>query len=87
MVHISNAGANMKISKEKEVLDMQVRMFRIACHRWKKSINECADIFEEYDIDNYIKSVYELFHTQGDEVNFEEIQSYLDKKKAGIICV
>ena len=76
----------MIIPKDKEILDMQVRLFRIACHRWNKSIKECAEIFEKYDVDNYIKSAYGFFHVQGDKANFEEIMSYLDRKGAGITC-
>ena len=67
---------------EKEILRMQIRLFRKACGRWNKTNNECADIFDKYEIDTYIKDFYEILHVQGDEANLNDIEEYLLKKGA-----
>ncbi len=65
------------ISKEEEILHMQLRLFRLACKKWGRDTDECADIFEDNDVDRYIKDSYEIFHVQGDDANLEEIKDYL----------
>lgn len=63
--------------RKDEILRMQVRLFRLANKKWNKSITECADIFDKYDIDGYIRDVYEFFSVQGDDTNLEEIREHL----------
>ena len=46
------------------------------------SITECADVFDQYRIDKYIDDAYEIFHVQGDEANFAEIDRYARSKGA-----
>ena len=70
--------------KQNEILHMQVRLFRLACKTWNKSRLECAKIFDDYDVDDYIGEAYEFFHVQGDETNLEEIENYLRKKGASL---
>ena len=66
--------------KQDEILHMQVRLFRMACRVWKKTEIECAELFDRYKIDAYIREAYEFFHIQGDEANLEEIETYLGKR-------
>lgn len=66
---------------EKEVLRMQIRLFRRACEKWNRTNNECADIFDKYEIDDYIKDLYEILHVQGDEANLNDIEDYISKKR------
>ncbi|MBO6113870.1 MAG: DUF3791 domain-containing protein [Lachnospiraceae bacterium] len=70
--------------KSNEILHMQVRLFRLACKTWGITRLECAKIFDDYDIDNYINEAYEFFHVQGDEVNLEDIKNYLVRKGASL---
>ena len=65
--------------RKDEILRMQVRLFRLANKKWNKSITECADIFDKYDIDGYIRDVYEFFHVQGDDTNLEDIGEHLQR--------
>lgn len=66
--------------EDHEILHMQIRLFRLACKTWNKSSTECIKIFDDYDVDGYVREMYEMFHVQGDEANLEEIQKYLIKK-------
>ena len=63
-----------------EILHMQVRLFRLAGRKWNKSTIECADVFDKYSVDQYIRDSYEFFHVQGDEANIEDIEEYLERK-------
>ena len=67
---------------EKEILRMQIRLFRMACKRWGMNTTECVEIFEKYNIDKYISDLYEIFHVQGDESNLDEIEMYMKNKGA-----
>ena len=67
----------ISIDRDKEILHMQIRLFRMACTKWQKSTGECADIFDKYDVDAYIRDGYEIFHVQGDEANMDEISGYI----------
>ena len=71
---------------EKEILRMQVRLFRRACNRWHMTNIECAEVFDKYDIDKYIRELYEIFHVQGDEANMVDIEEYLKNKGARVCC-
>ena len=63
---------------------MQVRLFRLAEKKWKKSTLECAEIFDKYDVDDYISGCYEIFHVQGDEANSDDIDEYLRRKGCAV---
>ena len=67
---------------EKDILRMQIRLFRMACKRWGKSTAECVGIFEKYNLDKYIFDLYEIYHVQGDEANLDDIEEYLRKRGA-----
>ena len=64
----------------KDLAHMQVRLFRKCWRKWKKTNQECADIFDRFQIDQYIADAYEFFHVQGDEANILEIEHYLAGK-------
>ena len=66
--------------RKDEILHMQVRLFRRANKRWQKSIRECADIFDKYDVDGYIREAYEFFHVRGDDANLDDIDEYLKSR-------
>ena len=63
---------------------MQTRLTRRAAERWHNSLAEAVGIFKRYGVLEYIESCYELFHVQGDEANFEEIENYLSTKGVAI---
>ena len=63
-----------------EIEHMQVRLFHLAWNKWDISIKMCSDLFDKFDIDRYIGSLYELFHVQGDDANLDAIEEYLKGK-------
>ena len=71
----------MTAQKRKDDLFMlQVRLFRLAQQEWNLSASECDEIFQKYDINDYISTCYEEFHVQGDDVNLADIKNYVDKR-------
>lgn len=70
------------MSEQEQILYMQVRLTRAAAEKWGKSLAEAVGIFNRYGVLEYIESCYELFHVQGDEANFEDIERYLQAKSA-----
>lgn len=67
-----------------EIEHMQVRLFRLAWKKWNMTKKECAEIFDNYSVDEYIRSLYEVFHVQGDEANICEIEDYLKTKGVSV---
>lgn len=59
---------------------MQIRLFRMACKKWKMTTTACADLFDRYAVDSYVRELYGLLHVQGDEANLGEIERYLKAK-------
>ena len=69
---------------QNEILHMQVRIFRLACKKWKKTEKECAEIFDSNMVDDYISEAYEFFHVQGDEANLDDIEHYLRERGVSV---
>ena len=65
------------MESEKDKRRILVRLFHKAAVQWKLSVNECADLFDKYDVDNYISEAYDFFHVQGDDANLADIEQYL----------
>ena len=63
--------------KEKDILQITIRLFIAAKNKWNITIDECAELFDKYEIDEYIEACYESFHVQSDSANMEEIEEYM----------
>ena len=66
--------------QQKEIEHMQVRLFQYACNKWGIGIQRSAELFDFFQVDQYIEEMYEFFHVQGDMTNLEEIEQYLRSK-------
>lgn len=75
----------MAFNQEDNLFFMQVRLFRLAQIRWKKEVANCEDIFDKYEVNDYIETCYEEYHVQGDESNLDDIEKYLYNKGAIIL--
>lgn len=63
---------------------MQTRLTRTAAEKWQKPLAEVIKVFTRYDVLEYIENCYEIFHVEGDEAIFEDIENYLSAKGATI---
>ena len=69
--------AGKKREKEDDLFLLQIRLFRLAQLRWNRTPEECVRIFEEYAVNDYIRTCYEEYHVQGDEADIVDIEKYL----------
>lgn len=52
---------------------MQVRLMRLASEEWHKSVEKIAEIFERYNVLQYIEECIGIFHVERDEAVLEDI--------------
>ena len=74
------------MERNRELLFLQTRLLRLASLRWGISLGECADIFQEYSVFDYIKDLYGIFHVQGDEADLLDVAEYLKNRGADVPC-
>ena len=74
----------MALNRRDDLFMLQVRLFRLAQIRWDKKAAECEEIFDKYEVNDYIETCYEEYHVQGDEANMDDIEKYLRNKGANI---
>jgi hypothetical protein len=65
-----------------EVNFMQVRLFRVVLSKLELTPRELNEVFEKFDIWNYIEQAYDVLHIQGDDVNADEIIEMLQAQGA-----
>lgn len=68
------------MNQKDDVFLIQIRLFRLAQQRWRKTAEECEEIFRKNDINGYIETCYEEYHVQGDEANLDDVEAYLRNK-------
>ena len=74
----------MALNYRDDLFMLQVRLFRLAQIRWNKNAADCEEIFNKYEVNDYIKTCYEEYHVQGDEANIMDVEKYLHGKGANI---
>lgn len=68
------------MSEKQQILYMQTRMIRNASEKWNRPIEIISELFEKYNVLQYIEDCFELFHIEGDEAVLEDITEYLENK-------
>ena len=68
------------MSREAEIIFMQVRLVRLASEKWNKSISEIAVLFKETGVYKFIEDCYEIFHCEGDNAVFEDVTKLVSRK-------
>lgn len=72
------------MSENGEIIFMQTRLIRLAAIKWNMAIQNVVSIFSKYGILALIRDCYDMFHTEGDEAVFEEIEQVLKHKRVDI---
>ena len=67
-----------------EVLYMEMRLFSEFCKRTALSPKEANQLFNRFQIWEYIESCYETLHTEGDELILDDIKLFLNKNGAAV---
>lgn len=66
--------------REKDIIDMQVWLLRMAERKWHLSSSECADLFEKWNIFGYISRCYDILHLSSYECALQDVENYLESK-------
>lgn len=61
----------LAMSKRQQIIYMQARIMRLASEKWKKPMDEIAELFTKYRVLYYIEECFEIFHVEGDEAAME----------------
>ena len=68
------------MTREAEIIFMQVRLVRLASKKWHKSIAEIAVLFKKTGVYKFIEDCYEIFHCEGDNAVFEDVAKLVSRK-------
>lgn len=68
------------MSEKSQILFMQTRLIRLASEVWNMPIEKILNIFEQYNILDYIEVGYGIFHCEGDEAVLDDITELLERK-------
>ncbi|MBQ9252313.1 MAG: DUF3791 domain-containing protein [Clostridia bacterium] len=65
------------MNERSQITYMQVRLVRMATEKWSVPVAEAAGVFQQYQVFEFIRDCYGIFHVEGDEAVWEEIVPYL----------
>ena len=69
------------MNEKQQLLYMQTRVLRLASEEWNRPMEEIAEIFDRYQVLQYIEECFGIFHVQGDEAILEDIGRYLKNRE------
>ena len=64
------------MTERKQITHMQVRIARMASERWGLPIAVIGKLFSEYQVFEHIRDCYGIYHVEGDEAVWEDLQPY-----------
>ena len=65
------------MTERSQMTYMQVRIARMATEKWNISVAEAARLFQQYQVFEFIRDCFGIFHVEGDEAVWEDIVTYL----------
>jgi hypothetical protein len=68
------------MSEQMQILHMQVRMVRIATEKFGISVGDAARLFSQYQVFEYIRDCFGIFHVEGDEAIWDDLILFLRSK-------
>ena len=69
---------------ERDIADMQCWVFRMAQQKWGKSSQECADLFEKYDLLGFISECYDILHLNSYNCALNDVETLLRNKGVSV---
>ena len=66
------------ITRDREVLNMQLVLIPILAEEWKKSYSELSDILTQYDVLSYIDACYENYNSTGNQGIINDLRDYIE---------
>ena len=68
------------MTERRQITHMQVRLVRMAVEKWGLPVGKVAGIFSEYQVFEYIRDCFGIFHVEGDEAIWEDLVPYLKSR-------
>ena len=68
------------MNERSQITYMQVRIVRMATEKLNLSVAEVARLFDQYQVFEFIRDCFGIFHVEGDEAIWEDIIPYLKTK-------
>lgn len=68
------------MTREEEILFMQVRLIRLASEKWGMAVGETAKLFRKCNVLEFISDGYDEFHCEGDVAVLNEVEQFLQTK-------
>ena len=72
------------VDEKMQILFMQTRLIRLAAEKWNTTIVKTNIVFEKYNIFQFIEECFGVFHMEGDEAVFDDIEVLLANKGVDI---
>ncbi len=63
-----------------DIADMQCWLFRKAQMKWNISPSDCAKIFKQYDILDFISECYDILHLNSYDCALHDVEELLKNK-------
>jgi hypothetical protein len=70
------------MSEAEQILFMQIRILRMVSEKCGLSLKQAAQLFDTYNVLQFIREGFGIFHVEGDEAVFEEVRGFLKAKGA-----
>ena len=65
------------MNERSQITYMQVRIVRMATEKLNLSVAEVARLFDQYQVFEFIRDCFDIFHVEGDDAIWEDIVPYL----------
>lgn len=66
--------------EEQQIIYMQARLVRLAAKEWNMPIAAVASLFAKFDVLQFVRECFGIFHVEGDYAVFDAVVTYLDSK-------
>ncbi len=66
--------------EDQQIIYMQARLVRLAAKEWNMSIAAVASLFAEFDVLQFVRECFGIFHVEGDYAVLDDVVTYLDSK-------
>ncbi len=68
------------MNENQQITYMQARIVRLASEEWNMSIEAVVSLFTEYEVLQFIRACFGIFHVEGDYAVLEDVADYLKSK-------
>lgn len=66
--------------RQLDIADMQCWVFRMAQSKWNMPSSDCAKLFREYDVLEFISDCYDILHLNGHSCVLHDVETLLKNR-------